>query len=509
MEEATILYSSLSIIFLLFSLNLLFRSRKHPQNLPPSPPSLPILGHLHLLKLPVHRFYHSLSQKYGPIFSLRLGSRLLVVVSSSTAAEECFTKNDVVLANRPKLIMGKYFGFNYTTVTTSPYGDHWRNLRRIGAIEIFSSSRLNTFVSIRKDEVRRLLVKLSRNSRRGFARVELKPMLHDLTLNNIMRMVAGKRCDGDEATGEDEGRAFKEVIEKAVSYAGSGNFADFLPVLNWFGGYEKRVKKVWVKMNGMMQKLIDEKRYKKLENNNNTTSMIDHLLNLQQSDPHYYTDEIIKGLIVVLILAGTDTSAVTLEWAMSNLLNHPQVLNKVKAEIDREIGDENLIDESDIPKLKYLQSVMLETLRLHPAAPLLLPHMPSSDCTIGGYDVPRGAFVLVNAWSLHRDPKSWDDPTSFKPERFENGEKLGGNDPLGSYKLIPFGLGRRACPGAGLAQRVVGLALGAMIQCFEWERIDNEEIDMVEGTGGTMPKARPLKTLCKARPIVNKALYNN
>ncbi|KAK8611597.1 hypothetical protein V6N13_131644 [Hibiscus sabdariffa] len=365
---------------------------KHPQNLPPSPPSLPILGHLHLLKLPVHRFYHSLSQKYGPIFSLRLGSRLLVVVSSSTAAEECFTKNDVVLANRPKLIMGKYFGFNYTTVTTSPYGDHWRNLRRIGAIEIFSSSRLNTFVSIRKDEVRRLLVKLSRNSRRGFARVELKPMLHDLTLNNIMRMVAGKRC-------EDEGRAFKELIEKALSYAGSGNFADFLPVLNWFGGYEKKVKKVWVKMNRLMQKLIDEKRYKMLENNNNTTSMIDHLLNLQQSDPHYYTDEIIKGLIVVLILAGTDTSA--------------------------------------------------------------------------------------------------------------NGEKLGGNDPLGSYKLIPFGLGRRACPGAGLAQRVVGLALGAMIQCFEWERIDNEEIDMVEGTGGTMPKARPLKASCKARPIVNKALYNN
>ncbi|KAK8611600.1 hypothetical protein V6N13_131647 [Hibiscus sabdariffa] len=424
MEETTILFSSLSIIFLLFSLNLLFRSKKQPQNLPPSPPSLPILGHLHLLKPPVHRFYHSLSQKYGPVFSLRLGSRLLVVVSSSTVAEECFTKNDVVLANRPKLIMGKYFGFNYTTVSASSYGDHWRNLRRIGAIEIFSSSRLNTFASIRKDEVRRLLVKLSRDSRRGFARVELKSMLSDLTLNNILRMVAGKRYYGDEEKGEDEAREFRGLIAKAVSYAGTGNLADFLPVLNWFGGYEKKVKKLWKKMNGMMQKLIDEKRCKMLENNNNTTSMIDHLLNLQQSDPHYYTDEIIKGLILVLIFAGTDTSAVTLEWAMSNLLNHPQVLNKAKAEIDREIGDENLIDESDVPKLKYLQR-------------------------------------------------------------------------------------RRACPGAGLAQRVVGLTLGAMIQCFEWERIDSKEIDMVEGTGGTMPKARPLKALCKARPIVNKALYNN
>ncbi|KAL4339582.1 hypothetical protein GQ457_08G015040 [Hibiscus cannabinus] len=242
---------------------------------------------------------------------------------------------------------------------------------------------------------------------------------------------------------------------------------------------------------------------------NNTASMIDHLLNLQQSDPHYYTDGIIKGLILVLIFAGTDTSAVTLEWAMSSLLNHPQVLRRAKAEIDREIGEENLMDESDVPKLKYLQSIVLETLRLYPAAPLLLPHMPSSDCSIGGYNVPRGAIVLINAWSIHRDPNSWEDPTSFKPERFENGEEIEGNDDSQSHKLMSFGLGRRACPGEGQAQRVMGLTLGALIQCFEWERVDGHEIDMVEGTGITMRKAHPLKALCKARPIVNTTFYGN
>ncbi|KAK8507784.1 hypothetical protein V6N11_046000 [Hibiscus sabdariffa] len=504
MEETTIIYSFLSFIFLLSCLNYLFRSK----NLPPSPPSLPILGHLHLLKPPVHRYYHHLSQTYGPVFSVRLGSRLLVVVSSLTTAQECFTNNDLVLANRPKLIAGKYLGYNYTTITTASYGDHWRNLGRIGAIDIFSSSRLNAFASVRKDEVRRLLVKLSHDSRQGFARVELKPMLSGLTLNNIMRMVAGKRYYGDEVTDEDEVRELRELIAEAFSYSGSGNLADFLPVLNWFGGYEKKVKRVGEKLDRSMQKLIDEHRYKKMENNN-TASMIDHLLNLQQSDPHYYTDEIIKGLILVLIFAGTDTSAVTLEWAMSSLLNHPQVLRRAKAEIDREIGEENLIDESDVPKLKYLQSIVLETLRLHPAVPLLIPHMPSSDCSIGGYNVPRGAIVLINAWSIHRDPNSWEDPTSFKPDRFENGEELGGNDDSQSRKLIAFGLGRRACPGEGLAQRVVGLTLGALIQCFEWERIDGQEIDMVEGTGGTMPRAHPLKALCKARPIVNKTLYGN
>ncbi|KAK8621404.1 hypothetical protein V6N13_067837 [Hibiscus sabdariffa] len=293
MEEITIIYSFLSFVILLLCLNHLFQSKK----LPPSPPSLPILGHLHLLKPPVHRYYHHLSQTYGPVFSLRLGSRLLVVVSSSTTAQECFTNNDLVLANRPKLIAGKHFGYNYTTVSTASYGDHWRNLRRIGAIEIFSSTRLNAFASVRKDEVRRLLVKLSRDSRQGFARVELKSMLSVLTFNNIMRMVAGKRYYGDEVTDEDEARELRELIAESFSYGGSGNLADYLPLLNWFGGYEKKVKRVGEKMDRWMQKLIDQHRYKKMESNN-TDSMIDHLLNLQQSDPHYYTDEIIKGLIL-------------------------------------------------------------------------------------------------------------------------------------------------------------------------------------------------------------------
>ncbi|KAK8344617.1 hypothetical protein V6Z12_A07G090100 [Gossypium hirsutum] len=471
MEETTIVYASLSLIFLLLCSKLLFQSKKYPQNLPPSPPSLPIIGHLHLLKTPIHRFYHHLSQKYGPVFSLRLGSRLFVVVSSSAVAEECFTVNDIVLANRPKLIAGKYLGYNYTTVSTSSYGDHWRNLRRIGAIEIFSSSRLNAFAAVRKDEVRRLLVSLSRDSRREFVKVKLKSMLNDLTFNNIMRMVAGKRYFGEEVTNENEAREFREVIEGTFKNGGTANRADFLPVLNWFGGYEKKVKKIGKKLDGLLQKLVDEHRWMKQENNGNG-SMVDHLLNLQQSDPDYYTDEIIKGLMLVLLLAGSDTTSVTLEWTMTNLLNHPEVLKKAQAEIDTEIGQENLIDEIDVSKLKYLQS---------------------------GYNVPHGTIVLMNAWSIHRDTQLWDDPTSFKPERFEN-------DDSQSHKIMPFGLGRRACPGSGLAQRVIGLTLGSLIQCFDWERVDGKQIDMNEGIGGTMPKAHPLEALCKARPIVDKAL---
>ncbi|KAM7514381.1 hypothetical protein LguiA_003964 [Lonicera macranthoides] len=220
--------------------------------------------------------------------------------------------------------------------------------------------------------------------------------------------------------------------------------------------------------------------------------LLDTMLSLQESEPEYYTDDIIKGNILTLLLAGTDTSASTIEWAMSLLLNHPEVLEKTRAELDNNVGQDHLVDESDLSKLPYLQCIVNETLRLFPAAPLLLPHLSSDDCTVGGFDIPRGTMLLANAWAIHRDPKVWDDPTNFRPERFESGQNEG-------YKFVPFGMGRRQCPGAVLANRVVSLSLAALIQCFEWERVGNELVDLSEGKGLTMPKEKPLVAMCKPR----------
>ena len=155
------------ILSLFLSLTLLFGTRRRKLNLPPSPAwSFPVIGHLHLLKMPLQRSFLSLSKSLGgaSIFSLRLGYRLVFVVSSHSVAEECFTKNDIVFANRPEFIFAKHIGYNCTTMVNSPYGDNWRNLRRIGAIEIFSSLRLDSFLSIRQDEIRRLIFCLSKNS---------------------------------------------------------------------------------------------------------------------------------------------------------------------------------------------------------------------------------------------------------------------------------------------------------------------------------------------------------
>jgi isoflavone 2'-hydroxylase len=220
-----LLYSSLCLLLLLVAFKLFIQTRPQHKNLPPSPPSLPILGHLHLVKKPLHRTLHRLSQTYGHVFSLRFGSRLVVVVSSPSAVEECFTKNDIVFANRPRSLAGKYLGYNYTTVVSASYGDHWRNLRRINALEILSTNRLNMFLGIRRDEVNHLLRKLSRNSCEGFAKVELKSMFSELTFNIIMRMVAGKRYYGygEAVKEEEEARKFREIVKESATIAVASN----------------------------------------------------------------------------------------------------------------------------------------------------------------------------------------------------------------------------------------------------------------------------------------------
>ncbi|KAL1564197.1 cytochrome P450 81Q32-like [Salvia divinorum] len=488
--EATLLYILFSLSFILITLKFYYSRKK----LPPTPfPSLPLLGHLHLLKFPLHRTFLNLSRKLGPVFSLRLGTRVMVVVSSPAAAEECFTKNDIILANRPRFIIGKYIGYNYTSLVGAPYGDYWRSLRRLTATEIFSSARLNSFQSIRHDEVRLMLENLSRKS--GHASVEIRQLLSELTFNNIMRMVAGKRYF---SVGEDDEEAeeFRGIIKEVFSYGGVSNLADFFPVLRWFDykGVEKNLAKISAKMDATLQALIDEQR-----RHSDGNTMINHLLALQNSDPEYYTEEIIKCLIVTMLLVGTDTSSVTVEWAMSALLNNPEKMKKARKEIDRVVGNDRLLQESDLHNLSYLQNIISETLRLFPAAPLLVPHEASSDCKIAGYDVPRGAIVMVNAWAIQRDPSVWDDPETFKPERFQG-------EGIGAPNLLAFGMGRRACPGSGLAHRVVGLALGCLIQCFEWERVDERLVDLSEGKGASMPKNVPLEAKCKVSDVGRRVI---
>ncbi|TVU44889.1 hypothetical protein EJB05_04352, partial [Eragrostis curvula] len=194
--------------------------------------------------------------------------------------------------------------------------------------------------------------------------------------------------------------------------------------------------------------------------------------------------------------AGTETTSTTTEWAMSLLLNHPEALKKAQAEIDAAVGTSRLLTADDVPHLAYLHCVISETLRLYPGAPLLLPHESSADCKVGGYDVPAGTMLLVNVYAIHRDPTVWENPVEFRPERFEDGKAEG-------RLLMPFGMGRRKCPGETLALRTIGLVLGTLIRCFDWETVDGAKVDMTESGGLTIPRAVPLETMCKPRAAMH------
>nr|XP_027091608.1 cytochrome P450 81D1-like [Coffea arabica] len=488
-----VIYSILVLSFLVVLVAIKHLQENKRTLKPPSPPALPILGHLHLLKAAPHRALQLLSIKYGPLISLRFGIRPILIVSSPSLAEECFSKtNDVIFANRPGSISGKILGYNNSTIGFSPYGDHWRNLRRVTTIHIFSSASLHNFSSIWTEEIRFSVRKLfSMNSDdKVWKDVNMNSVFLDLVFNVIMKMLAGKKWPSDKTAD----------LFSLISFMG---ICDYVPVLRWIGfrGLEKNLSNLQQKRDKLFRDLIDQTRKKEGEGGSCSTeqrrTVIQALLSLQDAEPEFLTDETVKGIILIMFTAGVHTSALTMEWAMSLMLNHPQVLKKARSEIDNNVTQSGqLIEDSDLSKLPYLRCIIKETLRLFPAAPTLLPHYSSEDCTIGGFKVPKGTTLLVNAWAIHRDPKVWEEPAKFKPERFE-GINEGACDE--GFKFIPFGKGRRACPGAALGMRFISLTLGTMLQCFDWERVGPQLVDLEEKSGITLDKAKPLEALFRPR----------
>ncbi|KAK8949136.1 Cytochrome P450 81D1 [Platanthera zijinensis] len=460
---------------------------------PPSPPrGLPIVGHLHLLSLPLHRCLSRLASLHdAPVLLLRLGSRPAAVISSYAAAEECFTKHDLTFANRPSLPSSKRLSYNFTTLVAAPYGPHWRNLRRIAAEELFSFSRLNSASSfVFNEEVRRLIRRLgSGGDAAGLFRnkqVDVRAALEELALNAVMRLTVGRRCEG-----EGEGRRLRWVVKEGFELARESGVGDLLPFLRWVGngGRERRMVRLEKEADQLFQMLVEERRRRddrlgrsRLKEGDvgeeedgsrrRKRTIVDRMLELQVISPGSasYTDDVIKGLILAL--------------------------EKARSEIEAQVNGQRLIDDSDLGNLPYLQCILRETLRLYPVAPLLLPHESSGDCTVAGFHIPRGTMLLVNAYHIQRDPALWEEAASFKPERFME------TAAVGRGSMMAFGMGRRRCPGEGVAMRLMGLALGAMVQCLEWRRVGPEEVDMEEGAGMTMPKATPLEALCMPRGIL-------
>ncbi|KAK9150236.1 hypothetical protein Syun_008545 [Stephania yunnanensis] len=505
MELLQVLFSSITFFILLLAIYK-FPFNTPKKHLPPSPPgALPIIGHLRLLFTPLHRTLQAIStnsNQYAHYMLLKLGTRNLLVLSSPAAMEECFHKKDVALANRPRSIAADYNSYDYTAMGMANHGPLWRNLRRITATEIFSSTSLQASSSIRHDAVRCLLRDLYRsttsNNEGTQNKIDLKLKFFELTFNVMMSMFTGDPI-GDGLCHTEEYKWFFKLLRNARVPHLFMAPGDYLPIFKYFDVFkvEKTLAAMSVERDAFFEEIIERCR-KKYNGEKKSKSILDVFFSLQQADPEQYNDLIIKGMILTMFTAGTDTSAMALEWAMSLLLNHPETLKKAVDELNNNIIEPNrLLKDSDISDLPYIQSIVQETLRLYPPVPLLLPHEVAQESKVDRYDVPSGTIVVANVWAIQRDPKVWPEPDKFMPERFMQSILQG--ESKDGFKFVPFGIGRRGCPGGALAIRIIALALASVLWCFEWEKIGDEPIDMSEEVQFLLPRAKPLEALCRPR----------
>ncbi|CAO2836573.1 unnamed protein product [Amaranthus hypochondriacus] len=500
MEFTSYIFLLPLILPLIYLLKSNYFTKSQNNNIPPTPSTwcFPIIGHLHLLKQPYHKTLAHLATRHGPILSLRFGSYPVLLVSSPSAAEECLAKNDLIFATRPNAFLTvKHLAYDSTTLSWAPYGPNWRNLRRIVNIELFSSHRLQTLDGIRSSEVKLIIRQLCGPSSTSKI-VTMRPLFYEVAMNIMCVMIFGKRFYGVEG---EEAERFREMVRELACFLTDSFIGDLIPCLRWLDWLKmRRLRKIKEEKRVIMRELMAEHREAiKEEDGGDCDKVVKSpplaqvLLRLQKQEPEYYNDDFVFGLIEDLLVGSLDSTAIAMEWALSLLLNHPDILNKAKIEIQNEVGFERLVKDSDLNHLPYLGSIINETLRMYPPGPISLPHESTQDCIIGGYHIPKGTMLQMNLWAIQNDPQIWEDPTSFRPERFE-GNKIGN-------KVMAFGLGRRSCPAEGLALRVMGLTLAALIQCFELERVDHMLVDLTEAPEFVLMKVHPLRLLIRPYPI--------
>ncbi|KAL8041530.1 hypothetical protein ABFX02_10G170900 [Erythranthe guttata] len=466
--------------------------KRFSRTLPPSPPSLPIIGHLHLLAPIPHQALAKLSYKYGPLIHIHLGSYPCLIASSPEIAKELLKTHERSFSDRPQTVATDYLTYGSQDFSFAPYGPFWKFMKKLCMSRLLGGPTLDLLQPVRAHEIKRLVLFLVKKARNGET-VDIGNELVKMTNNVISSMIMSQRCSGDE---ESEAEGVRKLVQDIAEITGTFNVSDYI----WFcknldlQGIGKRMKEVRDRFDEMMERIINEHRVRRRESSEESVKdLLDILLDIAEdgSSEMKLTTENIKAFILDLFIAGTDTSAITLQWALSELINHPEIMQKAAQEIDSLIGNnERLVQESDIPNLPYLQAIVKETLRLHPTGPLIV-RQSSEDCRVGAYHIPAKTRLFVNVWAIGRDPNHWENALEFIPDRFINSSvpDLRGQH----YHFLPFGSGRRGCPGISLALQVVQTTLAAMIQCFEW-KADGvcTLVDMEEGIGITLPRANPL-----------------
>ncbi|KAL2489917.1 Cytochrome [Forsythia ovata] len=469
--------------------------RNATQKLPPGPWKLPFIGNLHQLvgSLP-HRSLQKLAQKYGPIMTLQVGELSTVVISSPRLAEEAMKKNGVAFANRPEVLMSKVIFYNSVDLGSSKYGEYWRQMRKLFILELLSSKKVHSFNALMEEEVSRLLSYI--RSSEGLP-INVSEKVASVSSSITCRAVVGRRCKDQES--------ITRLAKETASYAGVFNVGDIFPslyLLDSVMGSKQKLVKMHKKIDNLLEDIIREHEDDRLNSTGQSSEedILDLFLHFKDEGEFQFviTRDNIKANVFELFTAGTDTSATVIEWAMAELMKNPTVMKKAQSEVRQAFeGKENFTD-SDIRKLNYLNMVIKESLRLHPPLPLLGARSCREKCTIDGYDIPVNTVALVNAWSIGRDPKYWHNPESFEPERFSNSSvHYTGNH----YEYLPFGAGRRICPGITFGVATVELVLAKLLYHFDWKLPDGispEELDMTENFGAIAGRKNGLYLIPKS-----------
>ncbi|KAL0446145.1 UNVERIFIED_CONTAM: Flavonoid 3'-monooxygenase [Sesamum latifolium] len=449
---------------------------------PPGPWGLPIVGFLPFLRPDMHIQFTELARQYGPIYKLWLGSKLCTVISSTSLIKEIIRDHDTIFANRDSTVATRICSYNENDIGFCPYNSGWRTRRKLFVHDMLSNSSLDATFSLREYEVRKAI-------RNIYTKINTPVKIHELafgiSLNAIMSMVWGNTVQGER---KDKIEAvFSPLVERSFDLVGKPKCpisSRFLPdVINErtkvVGGGDKNGGRV-----DFLQMLME--------------------LSEKQDDKTEIGKTQIKAMITDIIIVGTDTSAATIEWVMTDCMHNPEVMEKAHKELNEVVGLNNVVEEFHIPKLVYLDAVIKETLRIRPIGPFLTPRTPSQSCTVGGYSIPKDSTVFINVWSIQRDP-AWDNPSEFMPERFldisEKWDFRGNN-----FNYIPFGSGRRICAGLPLAERMLKYVLASLLHSFDWQLPKGEIVDMEERFGVVLKKGTPLVAIPSPR-LSGKNLY--
>ncbi|KAL8124081.1 hypothetical protein AgCh_011912 [Apium graveolens] len=455
-------------------------SRSSMLRLPPGPPAWPLVGNIFDLGTMPHQDLYRLRPKYGPVLWLKLGSVNTMVIQSAKAASHLFKNHDLAFSNRTVPHAMTAWSFNQGSLGFAPYGAYWRILRKICTTEFLVNRQLNNSTELRENCV-------------------------DKLVDWIEEEAIASRDGG--GSGE-EGHDFFKAVNMVMQRAGKPNVADFFPLLKWID--PQSIRRNMMKDLGTAIDIVASFVTDRVEENlagreKVKKDFLDMLLEYEgdgKECPKSISEKNITFIIVEMFVAGSETTSVTVEWALAELLRSPQSMRMAKDELEKVIGATRKIKESDIDKLPYLQAVVKETLRLHPAVPLLVPRCSMEDTEYMNYLIPIYTQVFVNAWAIGRDSETWENPMCFNPLRFLGSSiNYKGQD----YEFLPFGSGRRICVGMDLAHRVVHLSLATLLWSFDWELDISptlETLDMTERMGITLRKLVPLRAIPKMRKIV-------